>query len=218
MSVIQWLINFILHLNTQLPIIIHSIGGWTYLLLFIIIFIETGMVVMPFLPGDSLLFTMGAILALPGSGLQLWLVYVVMASAAVLGDINNYWIGHFLGPKVFSGKYRWIKQEYLDRTEDFYKKHGRKTIFLARFVPIIRSFAPFVAGVGHMTYGHFISYNIFGGTIWVAVVLGMGYFFGNVPLVKNHFSLFLLVIVILSTIPAIIEALKSRQSRASLPE
>ena len=173
---------------------------------------------MPFLPGDSLLFTVGAILALPGSGLQLWLVYVVLAAAAVLGDTNNYWIGHFLGPKVFSGKYRWIKQEYLDRTEDFYKKHGRKTIFLARFVPIIRSFAPFVAGVGRMTYGHFISYNIFGGTVWVALVLGIGYFFGNVPLVKNHFSLFLLVIVILSTIPAIVEALKSRQSEARLPE
>lgn len=211
MSALQWLINFVLHLDTQLPMIIHSIGGWTYLVLFIVIFIETGLVVMPFLPGDSLLFTAGTIAALPGSGINIWLAYGVMAAAAILGDTNNYWIGHYLGPKVFTGRYRWVKKEYLLHTQDFYERHGRKTIFLARFVPIIRSFAPFVAGIGRMTYFHFISYNIFGGLIWTALLLGVGFFLGNIPLIKNHFSLFLLVLIIVSTIPAFFEFVKARR-------
>ncbi len=211
MSIIQWIINFILHLDTQLPLIIHSIGGWTYLVLFVVIFIETGLVVLPFLPGDSLLFTTGTLAALGGSGINIWLAYAVMSAAAILGDTNNYWIGHYLGPKVFTGRYRWVKKEYLLRTQEFYDRHGRKTIFLARFVPIIRTFAPFVAGIGRMTYFHFISYNVFGGLIWPALLLGAGYFFGNVPLIKNHFSLFLLIIIIISTIPAFYEVIKARR-------
>ncbi len=207
----SWIINFLLHMDQQLPAIIHSIGGWTYLVLFLVIFIETGLVVLPFLPGDSLLFTTGAVAALPASQLNPLLAYVIMASAAVLGDTNNYWIGHYLGPKVFTGRYRWVKKEYLQRTEDFYKRHGRKTIFLARFVPIIRSFAPFVAGIGRMTYAHFISYNISGGIIWTALLLSVGYFFGNTPIVRSHFSLFILVIIVVSTIPAFYEFAKEKR-------
>ncbi len=211
MSVFQWIINFILHMDQQLPLIIHSIGGWTYLVLFVVIFIENGLVVFPFLPGDSLLFTAGAVAALPGSGLNPFLVYGVVALAAVLGDTNNYWIGHYLGPKVFTGRYRWVKKEYLQRTEDFYKRHGRKTIFLARFVPIVRSFAPFVAGIGRMTYPHFISYNVFGGITWTGLLIAVGYFFGNTPLIRSHFSLFVLAIIVVSTIPVFFEVFKEKR-------
>ncbi len=210
MPTIQTAINFALHLNTELPAVINSVGVWTYLVLFAVIFIETGLVILPFLPGDSLLFTAGAVAALPGSMLNPWLVYAVMASAAVLGDSNNYWIGHMLGRRVFSGQYRWIRKDYLDRTEAFYREHGRKTILLARFIPIIRSFAPFVAGVGRMTYRHFIEYNIFGGTLWAALLIGLGYFFGNLPVVNSHFSLFVVGIVVVSTIPVAVEVLKGR--------
>lgn len=213
MSIFQWIINFLLHMDQQLPVIIQNLGGWTYLLLFMVIFIETGLVILPFLPGDSLLFTTGAVAALPASQLNPVLVYGIMASAAVLGDTNNYWIGHYLGPKVFSGRYRWIKKEYLQRTENFYQRHGRKTIFLARFVPIVRSFAPFVAGIGRMTYPHFISYNIFGGIIWTGLLIGIGYFFGNTPVVRTHFSLFVLVIIIVSTIPVFIEFYKEKHRK-----
>lgn len=213
MSIFQWIINFLLHMDQQLPVIIQNLGGWTYLLLFMVIFIETGLVILPFLPGDSLLFTTGAVAALPASQLNPVLVYGIMASAAVLGDTNNYWIGHYLGPKVFSGRYRWIKKEYLQRTENFYQRHGRKTIFLARFVPIVRSFAPFVAGIGRMTYPHFISYNIFGGIIWTGLLIGIGYFFGNTPVVRTHFSLFVLVIIIVSTIPVFVEFYKEKHRK-----
>lgn len=213
MSIFQWIINFLLHMDQQLPVIIQNLGGWTYLLLFMVIFIETGLVILPFLPGDSLLFTTGAVAALPASQLNPVLVYGIMATAAVLGDTNNYWIGHYLGPKVFSGRYRWIKKEYLQRTENFYQRHGRKTIFLARFVPIVRSFAPFVAGIGRMTYPHFISYNIFGGIIWTGLLIGIGYFFGNTPVVRTHFSLFVLVIIIVSTIPVFIEFYKEKHRK-----
>lgn len=213
MSIFQWIINFLLHMDQQLPVIIQNLGGWTYLLLFMVIFIETGLVILPFLPGDSLLFTTGAVAALPASQLNPVLVYGIMASAAVLGDTNNYWIGHYLGPKVFSGRYRWIKKEYLQRTENFYQRHGRKTIFLARFVPIVRSFAPFVAGIGRMTYTHFISYNIFGGIIWTGLLIGIGYFFGNTPVVRTHFSLFVLVIIIVSTIPVFVEFYKEKHRK-----
>lgn len=213
MSIFQWIINFLLHMDQQLPVIIQNLGGWTYLLLFMVIFIETGLVILPFLPGDSLLFTTGAVAALPASQLNPVLVYGIMATAAVLGDTNNYWIGHYLGPKVFSGRYRWIKKEYLQRTENFYQRHGRKTIFLARFVPIVRSFAPFVAGIGRMTYTHFISYNIFGGIIWTGLLIGIGYFFGNTPVVRTHFSLFVLVIIIVSTIPVFIEFYKEKHRK-----
>jgi membrane-associated protein len=210
MSFVQLLVNFALHLNTQLPIVINAIGVWTYLILFAFIFLETGLVIFPFLPGDSLLFTAGAIAALPGSRLNPWLVYLVMALAAVLGDTTNYWIGHLLGTKVNSGRYRWIRKDYLERTEAFYQRHGRKTILLARFIPIIRSFAPFVAGVGRMRYRHFIRFNIFGGALWAALLIGLGYFFGNLPVLNAHFSLFVVGIIVISTLPALYEVIKGR--------
>ncbi|MBE0699997.1 MAG: VTT domain-containing protein, partial [Anaerolineaceae bacterium] len=154
-NLVKWFIEFVLHMDEQLPIIVNSIGGWTYLALFVVIFIETGVVIMPFLPGDSLLFAAGAVAALPHTNLNTFLLFLLLAFAAVLGDTANYWIGHFVGPKVFSSESRWFKKEYLERTQAFYEKHGGKTILLARFVPIIRTFAPFVAGIGRMRYGYF---------------------------------------------------------------
>ena len=209
------LINFILHMDQQLPGIVNSLGGWTYLVLFLVIFIETGLVILPFLPGDSLLFTAGAVVALPGALLNPWLIYVTVAAAAILGDSNNYFIGHYLGPKVFTGQYRWIKKEYLERTQSFYKRHGRKTIFLARFVPIVRSFAPFVAGIGNMHYVDFLRYNIFGGLTWTALFFWSGFFFGNVSVIKSHFSLFILVVIVVSTLPAVYEVLKERRRKST---
>ncbi|HOG78364.1 MAG TPA: VTT domain-containing protein, partial [Anaerolineaceae bacterium] len=167
MDFIMQIVDFILHVDKYLDMIIAAVGNWTYVVLFIIIFIETGLVVTPFLPGDSLLFAAGAFAA--RGAFDVILLYVLMAFAAVLGDTANYWIGHYIGPRVFTTKSRLFKKEYLDRTQAFYEKHGGKTIFLARFIPIIRTFAPFVAGVGKMTYGHFITYNIVGGIVWTAV-------------------------------------------------
>jgi membrane-associated protein len=210
MNIISLIIDFILHMDRYLPMIIQSLGIWTYAVLFFVIFMETGFVVTPFLPGDSLLFAAGAIAALPGAGLNIFVFYVLMAAAAILGDTVNYWIGHFIGPRAFSGNIRFLKKEYLDRTQAFYEKHGGKTILLARFVPIIRTFAPFVAGVGQMRYGHFISYNIFGGILWTALFTFGGFFVGNLEIVRNNFSLIVVAIVLISTIPAIYEFLKAR--------
>ncbi len=212
-TVIEWFINFVLHMDEQLPLIIASIGSWTYLALFTVIFIETGLVVMPFLPGDSLIFAAGAISANPEVGLNPVLLYVLLAGAAILGDTVNYWIGHFIGPKVFNSNVRWLKREYLERTHAFYEKHGGKTIFLARFIPIIRTFAPFVAGVGRMHYGYFISYNIIGGLTWTGLFLLAGHFFGNLPVVKENFSLVVLAIIVLSLVPAVVEVVKERKAK-----
>lgn len=206
----KWFIEFVLHMDEQLPLIIASIGGWTYLALFLVIFIETGLVIMPILPGDSLLFAAGAISAYEAIGLNPLFLFVLLAVAAILGDTANYWIGHYLGPKVFSSNSRWFKREYLERTHAFYEKHGGKTIVLARFIPIIRTFAPFVAGVGKMRYGYFIIYNVFGGLLWTGLFLGAGYFFGNLPFVKDNFSLVILGIVIVSVLPAVVEVIKER--------
>ena len=214
-SIIEWFINFVLHMDKELPIIINSIGGWTYLALFLVIFIETGIVIFPFLPGDSLLFAAGAISALEGAQLNPLLLFALLASAAVLGDTANYWIGHSIGPKVFTTDSRWVKREYLERTHAFFEKHGGKTIFLARFVPIVRTFAPFVAGVGRMSYGYFISYNIFGGIVWTGLFLGAGYFFGNMPIVKDNFSLVIIAIVLISLVPALYEMIKGRVAKSS---
>ncbi len=212
--IIDWFINFVLHMDKELPIIINSIGGLTYLALFVVIFIETGVVIFPFLPGDSLLFAAGAISALPGAQLNPILLYVLLAAAAILGDTANYWIGHQVGPAVFNGKSRWVKKEYLDRTHAFFEKHGGKTILLARFVPIIRTFAPFVAGVGHMSYGYFLSYNLIGGITWTALFLGAGYFFGNISFVKNNFSLVIIAIILISLLPAVYEMIKGRMAKS----
>jgi membrane-associated protein len=205
---IKYLVDLFLHLDKYLSAIIASFGLWTYLILFIVIFIETGLVVTPFLPGDSLLFAAGAFAAAGAFNVEL--LFVLMAIAAVLGDTANYWIGHYIGPKVFSTNSRFLKQEYLLRTQAFYEKHGGKTILLARFVPIVRTFAPFVAGVGKMRYGYFISYNIFGGILWTALFTFGGYFFGNLPLVKNNFSIVIIAIVVISVLPAVFEYLRDR--------
>jgi len=210
MTVISFLIDFILHMDRYLGQIVIDTGLWTYAILFVVIFIETGLVVTPFLPGDSILFAAGALIAAQGV-LDIKVLYLLMVLAAVLGDTANYWIGHTLGPRVFHEKSRFFKKEYLDRTHTFYEKHGNMTIFLARFIPIIRTFAPFVAGIGEMKYGHFISYNVVGGIIWPALFLFGGYFFGNIAFIKNHFSLVVIAIVLISLLPAVIEVLRNRK-------
>lgn len=214
MNLINLFIDLFLHLDKHLSVVIQTYGTWTYLLLFLIIFMETGFVVTPFLPGDSLLFAAGTF-ASPalGSPLNILVVWILLCIAAVAGDTANYWIGHYIGPRAFSGDIRFLKKEYLDRTEEFYQKHGNKTIVLARFVPIIRTFAPFVAGVGKMTYGHFIAYNVIGGVAWVTLFTGLGYFFGNIPFVKDNFSIFVLAIILLSVMPAFVEVFRSRMRR-----
>ncbi len=204
-------IDLILHIDQYLTLIITQVGAWTYVLLFLVIFIETGLVITPFLPGDSLLFAAGALTALDNSPLDLYILYLVVATAAVLGDTANYWIGKEIGPRVFTEKIPFLKKEYLDRTHTFYEEHGNITIFLARFIPIIRTFAPFVAGIGRMSYKHFLSYNIFGGIIWTALFVFGGHFFGNLPIVKNHFSFVLIAIILISLVPAVVEYFQSRK-------
>jgi membrane-associated protein len=181
MDIITFFIDLVLHLDAHLGDLIAQFGLLTYLILFAVIFLETGLVVTPFLPGDSLLFAAGTLAALPGSPIHPVYLFALLAVAAVLGDTVNYWIGHTVGPRVFTGNSRFVKKEYLERTHKFYEKHGGKTIFLARFVPIIRTFAPFVAGIGRMSYGYFISYNVFGGIVWTGIFIFGGYFFGNIP-------------------------------------
>jgi membrane-associated protein len=205
-------IDFILHLDKYLDLIIRSVGIWTYLILFGVIFVETGVVIMPFLPGDSLLFAAGAMSGL--GSLNVFVLFFSLAAAAVLGDTINYWIGHSLGPKVFTSDSRLFKREHLERTQTFYAKHGGKTIFLARFIPIIRTFAPFVAGVGKMRYGYFLSYNIFGGIIWTGLFIFAGYFFGNLEFVRENFSLVVIAIVLISIMPAVWEWGRSRKKPA----
>jgi membrane-associated protein len=203
-------IDLFLHLDTHLQTVIQSYGTWTYVILFLIIFCETGLVVTPILPGDSLLFAAGAFAA-TGSLDLAWLL-ILLTVAAVLGDAVNYAIGHFMGPKVFSQPdSRFLKKEYLDRTHEFYEKYGGKTIIIARFVPIVRTFAPFVAGVGSMTYAKFASYNVIGGLLWVGVCVLAGYAFGNIPVVQENFTLVILGIIFVSILPGIIEFLRQRQ-------
>lgn len=210
MDWLSFIVDFILHIDHYLAEIIASTGLWTYAILFIIIFIETGLVVTPFLPGDSLLFAAGALAATTGE-LNVLALFGLLALAAVLGDTANYWIGHAVGPKAFSGNSRFLKKEYLERTHQFYEKHGGKTILLARFIPIIRTFAPFVAGVGEMTYTHFITYNVVGGILWTAIFIFGGYFFGNIPFVQNNFSLVVIAIILISVLPAVVEIIRNRQ-------
>jgi len=212
MELINKIIDIALHLDRYLSAIIQQYGLWTYVILFVVIFIETGFVVMPFLPGDSLLFAAGTFAALKAFKVG-WLI-LVLAAAAIIGDTVNYWIGHYVGPKVFNKeKARFFKKEHLDRTHAFYEKHGGKTIIIARFVPIIRSFAPFVAGIGRMSYGKFIAYNVIGGVGWVVLLVGAGYFFGNIPVVRKNFSLAILAIIALSTVPVVTEFLRHRKKK-----
>jgi membrane-associated protein len=211
MELIQNLVDLFMHLDEHLSTVIQTYGTWTYLLLFLIIFMETGLVVTPFLPGDSLLFAAGTF-ASPavGEALNIWVLFFLLSFAAILGDTVNYWIGHFIGPRAFSGEIRFLKKEYLERTHAFYEKYGGKTIVLARFVPIVRTFAPFVAGVGAMSYGHFITYNVLGGVLWVALFTFGGYFFGNLPFVKDNFSLVVIAIILISVVPMAYEIIKER--------
>jgi membrane-associated protein len=197
-----------LHLDRYLHVIITHYGFWSYFILFTIVFCETGLVMTPFLPGDSLLFAAGAFAAL--GLLQVEPLLAVVALAAISGDTANYWIGNYVGPRAFSGKVRFLKQDYLDRTHRFYAKHGGKTIILARFIPIIRTFAPFVAGIGTMAYGRFITYNIIGGVLWVAIFILGGYFFGRLPLVQANFTYVILAIIAISLVPIGIEFVQHR--------
>ncbi len=216
MNIIQTIIEYILHLDKYLGQIIQTYGALTYALLFFIIFMETGFVITPFLPGDSLIFAAGT---LAGMGyLNIWVLYIVLCAAAILGDTVNYWIGHYIGPRAFSGNIRFLKKEYLDRTHVFYEKHGGKTIIIARFIPIIRTFAPFVAGIGAMTYPRFISFNIIGGMAWVALFCFGGYFFGNLPFVKNNFSFVLIAIILISLVPVLIEVINNRLQARKEPQ
>ena len=216
MNFILQIIHFILHVDVYLNQIITRYGAWTYGLLFFVIFMETGFVVTPFLPGDSLIF-IAATFAARGA-LNPWLLFILLAVAAFAGDTANYWIGHAIGAKAYTGEVKWIKKEYMERTHAFFEKHGGKTIFLARFVPIIRTFTPFVAGVSKMPYGYFITWNFIGGATWVATFILLGYFFGNIPFVQNNFELVIIAIIIISLVPAVLEGLKARrESKQSLP-
>ena len=206
---IKTLFDIFMHLDRHLGSVIQDYGVWTYLILFLIIFCETGLVVTPILPGDSLLFAAGAFAAI-GALDVLWL-FGLLTVAAVAGDTLNYWAGHYLGPKVFHKKdVRFLNREYLDRTHRFYEKHGGKTIIIARFMPIIRTFAPFVAGIGKMTYIRFIGYNVTGGILWIASFVFGGYYFGNIPMVKKNFTLVIVAIIVLSVMPGVIEFLRHR--------
>jgi membrane-associated protein len=211
MDLLRQLIDVFLHLDRHLAEVTRDYGAWTNALLFVIVFCETGLVVTPFLPGDSLLFTAGALGSL--GTLNVWVLFLLLSLAAILGDTANYWIGKKIGPRAFDGTIRFLKQEHLSRTEAFYEKHGKKTIILARFVPIVRTFAPFVAGVGSMRYGTFIAYNVFGGVAWVAICVFSGYFFGNIPLVKRNFSLVVLAIIGISMLPLLWEWWRARRVR-----
>ncbi len=209
MDFIASFVDFFLHLDKHLADVIQAYGAWTYALLFTIVFLETGLVVAPLLPGDSLLFAAGSFAAL--GALDVWLLFVLLSTAAILGDTLNYAIGHYLGPKVFHyPKSRFFNPDHLKKTHAFYEKYGGKTIIIARFVPIVRTFAPFVAGIGAMSYPRFIAYNVVGGLLWVTICLGAGYFFGNLPFVKQNFSLVILAIIVVSVMPAVVEYLRHR--------
>ncbi len=210
MEIINFLIDFVLHMDVHLNEIISNYGTWTYGILAGVIFMETGFVVTPFLPGDSLLFAAGTFAAL--GSLNPFLLFGLLTTAAILGDTVNYHIGQFIGERAFSGEIKFLKQEYLEKTQEFYDKHGGKAIILARFVPIIRTFAPFVAGVGTMKYRKFIAYNVVGGIVWVALFISMGYFFGNIPFVKKNFELVIFGIIAISFIPPIYEFLRRGKS------
>ena len=211
MELIKYIIDLFLHLDKHLNEIISNYGTWTYLILFVVIFCETGLVVTPFLPGDSLLFAFGALAATEGSPLNIGVLFIIIVVAATLGDTTNYFIGSYVGPKVFKqDKSRFFRKEHLIRTHKFYEKYGGKTIIIARFVPIVRTFSPFVAGIGKMGYLRFISYSICGTLLWTTICLFGGYFFGNIPIVKKNFSITLLAVIFISLLPAIIELLRNR--------
>jgi len=205
------MVDFVLHIDRNLLMITEQYGALVYLILWAIVFMETGLVVTPFLPGDSLIFAAGAIAA--GGGLNMGVLWLVLIVAAFLGDTVNYWIGNYIGPKAFEMNYRMLKREYLEKAQKFYEKHGGKAIVLARFVPIVRTFAPFVAGVGTMSYRIFLGFNLLGGVVWVTLFLLSGYFFGRIPVIKDNFHYTVMVIVLISVLPIGWEYLKSRKEK-----
>ncbi|HYG23670.1 MAG TPA: DedA family protein [Verrucomicrobiae bacterium] len=210
MDFLKQVIDMVLHLDKHLDALVGQYGPWIYVLLFLIIFCETGLVVTPILPGDSLLFAVGALAARP-DGLNLWIVLSSLIVAAILGDSVNYWIGYFLGEKLQKKYPRLIRPEHVKRTHDFYERYGGKTIIIARFVPIVRTFAPFVAGLGKMTYSRFMMFNVSGALLWILLLVPAGYFFGNLPFVRNNFSTVILAIIILSIVPGVIEFMRERK-------
>ena len=211
MEFFSFIIDFILHIDQHLTELAAQYGVWIYGMLFLIIFCETGLVVMPLLPGDSLLFAAGSIAAIGEMNIHLMVVLLIIA--AILGDAVNFMIGKFFGEKLFANPNSKIfKQSHLQKTQQFYAKHGGKTIILARFIPIVRTFAPFVAGMGHMTYHHFLAYNVIGGVLWVTIFSYLGYFFGNLPIVKDNLSLVLIAIIVLSILPGIIEIIRHKRA------
>ncbi len=215
MELIRWFVDLFVHLDRHLAEVIQSYGSWTYGLLFLIVFMETGLVVTPFLPGDSLLFAAGSFAAIEAAGggrvLSLGALLALLSTAAIVGDNLNYAIGRYLGPKVFHyERSRFFNPEHLKKTHGFYEKYGVKTIIIARFVPIVRTFSPFVAGVGAMHYPRFLAYDVVGGITWVSVCVCSGYFFGNLPFVRKNFSLVVLAIIVISVLPAVVEYLRHR--------
>jgi len=203
-------LDIVLHLDKHLALLVQGYGVWVYAILFAIIFMETGLVVTPFLPGDSLLFVAGAVAA--AGGMDPVILAAILVMAALSGDNVNYWIGRFLGPRVFQYEgSRWLKQENLDRTHAFMEKHGPKAIIIARFVPLVRTFVPFVCGIGRLTYGRFLGYSVLGALLWVGLLVPTGYFFGNLPLVKNNLTAVILLIVLISMSPGLLEYLKHRR-------
>ena len=206
------LIDIFLHLDTYLDTVIQQYGVWMYFILFVVVFLETGVVVTPFLPGDSLLFAAGALCA--RGDLAVGLLFLLLFVAAVLGDTVNYSIGHLVGPRAFQGQNRFFKREHLERAHQFYERHGGKAIVLARFIPILRTFAPFVAGIGRMSYGRFVLYNVLGGLLWTVLFIFGGYYFGNQPLVKRNFKLVIVAIIVLSLLPLVVEFVQNYRRKA----
>lgn len=213
MEWLSYLIDLFLHLDKHLHELVENYGTWSYLILFTIVFCETGLVVTPFLPGDSLLFAAGALAG--GGSLDVGLLILLLTVAAILGDTVNYQIGHYIGPKVFQRDRRWLKKKHLDRTHEFFEKYGGKTIIIARFVPIIRTFAPFVAGVGSMTYSRFLAFNVIGAVLWVVGFVLAGYWFGGLEIVKRNFTLVILAIIIISIIPGVVEFIRARRQASN---
>lgn len=215
MDFIHLVIDFILHIDVHLAELVAQYGVWVYGILFLILFCETGLVVTPFLPGDSLLFVAGTLAALPGNDLNVHLMVFLMAVAAILGDAINYTIGRLFGERLFSNpNSKLFRRSYLDQTHKFYEKHGGKTIILARFVPIVRTFAPFVAGMGRMSYRHFAAYNVIGALVWVLLFTYAGYLFGNVPVVQENLKLLIVAIIVLSVLPGVIEIWRHKRAAA----
>ncbi len=213
MEYLQFIIDFILHIDIHLAELVSQYGAWVYGILFLIVFCETGLVVTPFLPGDSLLFVAGALSALGTNDINVHLIVILLITAAILGDGSNYFIGKFFGKQLFKNPNSKIfRQSYLDKTHAFYEKHGGKTIILARFIPIVRTFAPFVAGMGNMRYGYFISYNVIGGVAWVTIFTYAGYFFGGLDFVQKNLKILIIAIIFISILPAIIEVVRNKIS------